>query len=199
MPYPNLSFMAKETREGYDGRIADSYLAQLYLRKHLNRIHKMFYHPSVDLRTGPDEKDFTDVSVVTAEVENMNWCAPSLKFAESDPPADNILAARLRAKYWGAQVITYRPFIKQILQFSHNVAHTPGADHGDQALHFSEFRERVTAPQIHPDAKVVTDINPKVIEYANLGIRALISSTQAFHGVDNQRLIITNVFGTAHA
>ena len=31
------------------------------------------------------------------------------------------------------------------------------------------------------------------------GVKALIESTRAFHGVEDKRFIITNVFGTAHA
>lgn len=38
-----------------------------------------------------------------------------------------------------------------------------------------------------------------VIDYALKGILALFKSTEAFHGLEDQRFIITNVFGTADA
>jgi hypothetical protein len=43
------------------------------------------------------------------------------------------------------------------------------------------------------------DIDPQVVELAKKGIKALIESTRAFHGLGDKRPIITNVFGTAHA
>ena len=45
---------------------------------------------------------------------------PLLLFQENDPPSGNILGARLRAKFFGAQVVLYRPFIKDILEENFN-------------------------------------------------------------------------------
>jgi hypothetical protein len=42
MPGPNL---AAASNDGFDPRIIESYGAQLYLRKHLNMLHNMFYKP----------------------------------------------------------------------------------------------------------------------------------------------------------
>jgi hypothetical protein len=39
---------------------------------------------------------------------NMSKVAPSMMWSETDPPAIDILDARLRAKYYGVEVITYR-------------------------------------------------------------------------------------------
>jgi hypothetical protein len=46
--------------------------------------------------------------------------APNLKWDEEELPATDILGARLRAKFYGAQVITYRKFLLSILQLSPN-------------------------------------------------------------------------------
>ncbi|KAG7424498.1 hypothetical protein Forpi1262_v014562 [Fusarium oxysporum f. sp. raphani] len=190
MPHPNMSLL-----EGFNQRILDSYPGQLYLRTHLNSIHRMFYAPEDPAKPGKDK--FRNVGVVSDAVSGMHWVAPSFAFREDDPPADDILAARLRAKYWGAQVITYRPFIRQILQFSHSIKNHVSSPNFPSIS--SEFRQDVTAPVIHPKARTHGDIDPKVVELAKKGIKALIESTRAFHGLGDKRPIITNVFGTAHA
>lgn len=41
--------------------------------------------------------------------------SPGLKWEDGAPPADNILEARLRAKMYGGQVITYRHFLRMVL------------------------------------------------------------------------------------
>ncbi|GKU11591.1 unnamed protein product, partial [Fusarium langsethiae] len=52
---------------------------------------------------------------------------------------------------------------------------------------------------MHPKARTHGDIDPIVVELAKKGIKALIESTRAFHGLGDKRPIITNIFGTAHA
>lgn len=112
----------------------------------------------------------------------MRFVPPEFKFDKNDPPATDILSALLRAKYWGALAITFRPFIKQI-------------------VHCSQQRTMLNSPAavIGPEATLANDIDPNIIEYARRGMHALIQSTQAFHGLGPRRFIITNVFGTAHA
>ncbi|KAH7187861.1 hypothetical protein BKA60DRAFT_665037 [Fusarium oxysporum] len=190
MPHPNMSLL-----EGFDQRILDSYPGQLYMRTHLNRIHRMFYAPEDPAK--PCKDKFRNVDLVSDAVSGMDWVAPSFAFREDDPPADDILAARLRAKYWGAQVITYRPFIRQILQFSDSLKNHASSPNFPSVS--SEFRQDITAPAIHPKARTHGDIDPQVVELAKKGITALIESTRAFHGLGDKRPIITNVFGTAHA
>ena len=43
MPTPN--YLAACENDGFDQRIIESYSAQLFLRKHLNQLHNMFYKP----------------------------------------------------------------------------------------------------------------------------------------------------------
>ena len=190
MPHPNMSLL-----RGFPQNVLDSYPGQLYLRTHLNSIHRMFYSPEDPTRGSRGEEKFQNVQLVVDSVSDMRWAAPSFAFKESDPPASDILAARLRAKYWGAQVITYRPFIRQLLQFSHNSKHplspNPPAT--------SEFRSDIDVPRIAPQAKSSSEIHTDIIAYAQKGIKALVESTRAFHGLGEDRPIITNVFGTAHA
>ncbi|KAG4427655.1 hypothetical protein IFR05_016861, partial [Cadophora sp. M221] len=132
--------------------IVQSYMGQLFLRKHLNQLHNMFYQPDV---------------------------------------ATNILEARLRAKYYGAEVITYRHFVLKLLGRS---------GLGDQVA--PAYLPKIEAPQVNSNVKKIEDINRKALQYAERGIRALIFSTRAFYGLGDpgkDRLIVTNVWGTAHA
>ncbi|GKU12317.1 unnamed protein product, partial [Fusarium langsethiae] len=165
--------------------IQDSYSGQLYLRPHLNSIHRMFYAPEDPAKPGKDK--FGNVGVVSDAVSGMHWVPASFAFREDDPPADDILAARLRAKYWGAQVIAYSPFIRQILQFSHSIKNHASSPNFPSIS--SEFRQDIT---MHPKARAHGDIDPQVVELAEKGIKALIESTRAFHGLGDKRPIITN-------
>ena len=50
MPTPN--YVAAISIDGFDRRIIESYSAQLFLRRHLNQLHNMFYKPeSMETRT----------------------------------------------------------------------------------------------------------------------------------------------------
>ncbi|TFB04271.1 hypothetical protein CCMA1212_003803 [Trichoderma ghanense] len=187
MPQPNMSLL-----EGFDQRVVDSYPAQLYLRTHLNSIHRMFYSP--DDPSKPEK--LKNVRLVADGVSTMRWVPASFRFNETDPPATDILSARLRAKYWGAQMITYRPFVRQILQWSFEVKRHPSSPHVPV---MSEYRDGIIAPYIRPDTKTSSQLDPGIIELARKGIVALIESTKSFHGLGEKRPIITNVFGTAHA
>ncbi|GKU15762.1 unnamed protein product, partial [Fusarium langsethiae] len=190
MPHSNMSLL-----EGFNHRILDSHPGQLYLRTHLNNIHRMFYAPEDPAKAVEDK--FRDVGVVSDAVWAMHWVAPSFAFREDDPPAGDIL------------VIAYRPFIRRILQFSHSIKNHASSPNFPSVS--SEFRQDVTTPAIHPKARTVGDIDPQVVELAKKGIKALIESTRAsaahnssstltraFHGLGDKRPIITNIFGTAN-
>lgn len=117
----------------------------------------------------------------------------SMEWEEDDPPATDILRARLRAKFYGARVITYRDFVLKILE--HSAASSKYR--GEQIS--NNFIRDVAVPRLNAGAQ---EIDPKIIAYAERGINALIKSTTAFHGLGNpahQRLRVTNIWGTAHA
>lgn len=160
MLYPNISML---NEGGVELRVCESYIGQLYLHKRL----KMF-----------DEGQSADGGPALKFRQDMvpeKWVGNQFKFCESDPPAADILSARLRAAYWHTQVAAFRPFIKQILQFSHGIEN-------------------------HLDVERAADIRPDLLEHAGMGINALIESTSVFQGLaKGERPIITNAFGTAHA
>lgn len=199
MPHPNVG---AAHADGFDKIVVESYTAQLCLRKHLNSLHSTFYKPDSGmwlpslfrkhLDVSNFELDLTPVSFflsIAASIANLEesidlW-APSMPWdTDRGEPATNILEARLRAKYYGAQVITYRHFILKILQGSASTRHPR-----------DDLSSQLPVPEIAADDSTVR-------EYASKGIRALIHSTRAFHNIGppwEKRLIVTNVWGTAHA
>lgn len=193
MPYPNLA-LAKT--HGFDGRVLSSYLAQLYLRKSLNSIHGMLYNPDKEVNlANPGGAPGGDVLEYIENSLDMRFVPQEFKFRPEDPPAKDILSARLRAKYWGAQVITYRHFVREILDF--NFKKNRSSEPRGPVL--GGFRSGINVPMISPNAKTMNDISLEFIECARKGVKALIESTRAFHGLEEKRFIVTNVFGTSHA
>lgn len=170
IPLPN-QYLA--SRYGFDARILSSFSAQAYLRKNLNKILEMLYHPSreevVQVAGLVNELDMVEYIEKALDISK---CIPQeFQFGLKDPPAGDILSARIRAQWWGAHVITSRSFIRHV-------------------LHLKEaFGPQATE----------SDIPPNIIRNAEKGVNALIQSIRAFHGLEPGRFVITNVFGTAHA
>lgn len=148
--------------------------------------------------------------------DHMNW-------SEDDPPSSDINVARLRAKYYGARYIIYRPLLHYALHALHpqidleesqKISQSPGhsGSKSEQASSFST--QTPQAPSMtrwssdtglsgeHNDdihRTVDWDGLPPSIQHAcQTCVNAAIRSTQAFHGIKG-RPIITGIFGTAHA
>jgi hypothetical protein len=152
---------------GFNPDVVHSYIAQLYLRKRMNEISGRLYNPKRVLRIN---EQLTETKMIESILNTAEIWGNKYHFKTDDPPAEDLLHARFRAKFWGANVITYRPYIENIMRQSHSGSRPEGSP-----------------------------IDPSMIEYAKRGINALINSTEAFHNVKDRRFVITNVFGTAHA
>lgn len=176
MPYP---FPDSTSPDGFKPYVLESYMAQLFLRNQLNDIHKNLY----DGRQDPNLINKSQIIIFTEALEKTLWVPSLFRFNDEDPPANEILAARLRAKYWGAQVIIHRFFIRRILDY--NFAQRMRAQNGANA-----------AQDGQPTESPLTTDN---IQLARRGVQALVESTRAFHGLPDKRIVVTNVFGTAHA
>ncbi|KAG4411130.1 hypothetical protein IFR04_015729 [Cadophora malorum] len=194
MPHPNF----KTEEDGKDNDIVHSYIGQLFLRKHLNQLHNMFYRPDgAPFNSANKTKEHhptIDASVVNLHaIFNLMSTKMGWNPAEGEP-ANEILRARLRAKFYGAEVITYRHFILKVLE------RDSAGDAGGQIA--PEYLPKFEAPVIRKNVQRIEDLDPKVLHYIECGIKALIFSTKAFHGLGDpgkDRLIVTNVWGTAHA
>ncbi|KAI0838785.1 hypothetical protein F5Y06DRAFT_287090 [Hypoxylon sp. FL0890] len=186
MPYPNSEYAVNH---GFSEHVITGYIAQLYLRKQLNQVHTLLYDSDKQNKNKNGiSLDDPAIEEGIKRIEEMlrnskhRWVPSSYQWHEKDPPANDILGARLRAKYWGSQVILYRPFLRAILEReSWLYPNQAGSPHNQ-------------------NEDIPPNMDPRILNYATLAINALIESTRAFHGIpSNQRIIITNVFGTAHA
>lgn len=192
MPYPNID---PKMTEGYSEAVTSSYLAQLHLRKYLNRIHEQLYDP--DPRNAMSGKTVEERmrEIQLGLTSNKSWVPPLFKFSESDPPATDILSARLRAKYWGSQVIIYRPFLRVTLNEVNQ-----GPDEIPLLRNDLLPREQWHQYDFEPEDMAALGVDPRAMKYSRLAIFALRQSTKAFHGMNpNERIIVTNHFTTAHA
>jgi len=91
----------------------------------------------------------------------------------------NLLAERVRAKYYGGIVIIYRPFLRMVLN-----KHA-GIDTGKRAEPHDQSFSNV--------------VPPLVMQYAERCVEALVQSTRVFHQVQRRALILSNPWGTAYA
>lgn len=187
IPYPNLTSQANT---GYPDTVLSSYQAQLWVRRQLNKVHQQLYSLETPTAAETMEAKMRDLQ---AMLDKSMWVPPDYRFNDYDPPAKDILTARLRAKYWGSQVILYRKFIDMIIHDHRLPEHTfkgPPPHRSDWAAH------KIELAHIH----IPVGMDPRVLNFARLGISALIESTRAFHGlVKGHRILVTNVFTTAHA
>jgi len=101
--------------EGIEPRVAESYIAHLHLRQHINEIQSLISAPTQQNEQSDGER-LREAKLVIDGARSMVLAPSSFAFQESDPPATDILAARLRALYWGAQVIMYQPFLQKMLE-----------------------------------------------------------------------------------
>jgi hypothetical protein len=131
------------------------------------------------------------VQACEQSLSQIDIIAPNLKWDENGENATEILGARLRAKFYGARVITYRDFVLKILQRPTEGPKARGQQITNEFMNFDLTGSSIDA-----------EIDPIIIQYAEQCIKALIKSTQAFHGLGDpgsKRLIVTNIWGTAHA
>lgn len=106
---------------------------------------------------------------------------PAIQWHDTDEPASNINAARLRAKYYGACYIIHRPFLRY-------------------AMENDIFSDTSSPGSMGPPHTVTHFEREQVLKSCKICITAAVQSTVAFDRVmDKERLIVTNIFGTAHA
>lgn len=193
----------------HDQREADSYnsvlmfyTAQLFLRMQLNRVHREMYGPECL------DKSLTEVQNMLEGHEAIlsGWrqlLPPGLKWDDSEKEPKDILSARLRAKYWGARYVINRPFLDYAL---HIMKHVPtGARQSDSG---ENATVETVAVDVNNNLRDKADIHLfKAIQGLDKGviweacrrcIEAAMRSTVAFDEVPD-RLVVTNIHGTAHA
>ncbi|KAK4556162.1 hypothetical protein LTR86_006859 [Recurvomyces mirabilis] len=176
----------------YDGIII-FYTAQMYLRRKLNEVHRQIY--------GSDCLDKSGAQVCDTLRGHDSllglWrgsLPPALRWNDEDKPAENILAARLRAKYWGALYVVNRPFLDYALHIMPYVkdgmeVRKIAKDVNNNPRHLAE---------IHLFEAIASMPDEEIWQACKRCIDAAMQSTVALDKVPN-RLVVTNIHGTAHA
>ena len=122
---------------------------------------------------------------------------PPLQWCEDDPPALDINAARLRAKFYGAVYIIHRPFLRLILD---NETRDREARSSPPNPSFTPLNDRLTEPMPPPPPHLAREVPADHLRSAQICVKAAMQSTTAFDNIINhRRLVVTNIFGTAHA
>jgi hypothetical protein len=185
------------------------YSAQIHLRVLLNNAHNTLYSKKLDT------KDLGRLNAVALLLnENLkcwrNTLPPQLQWADKDPPATDINAARLRAKYYGGQYMILRPFLYLAV---HEVELPPGApvsgvssQHSSPAAFVDREPRPVSLVNLDTDQQQVLKIVETCVESAinstiafdRVGARPD-STYRWYEDIAPQRLIVTNIFGTLHA
>lgn len=131
-----------------------------------------------------------------------------LQWSDDDPPSSDINTARLRAKYYGALNIIHRPFLRHALDHNMDFQDSPPAQvhaaisyQAGSASYSPQSMERKNSSMGPPGSTQKEKIHQaEILHSAKTCVAAAIQSTEAFDNIINrQRLIVTNIFGTAHA
>ena len=169
------------------------YTAQMFMRKRLNQVHQEMYGDESLHQT------LNQVREMLNGHENIlgYWrqgLPPKLKWNDSDPPASDILNARLRAKYWGARYIINRPFLDYALHIMPHIQDGRNVEEVAKDVHGN----RRDKAEIHLFKAIQLMTEEEIWEAVKRCIDAAMQSTVSFDGVPD-RLIVTNIHGTAHA
>jgi hypothetical protein len=197
------------------------YLAQISMRRLLNRIHGNIYGEKHNGKVAQKGYSNNLGEELESQLDSWRSALPDpLRWNDHDPPPDDINHARLRAKYWGCRYIIYRPFVHHALHpdgvntsFSvpnespsmpnRNISShgTPRQEHSSpQHYEYTRRYSMNSEPSMPPPvlSSALPHMDAKLEELCRRCIEAAIRSTEAFKNVIG-RPIVTNIFGTAHA
>ncbi|MCJ1383288.1 hypothetical protein MMC17_006401 [Xylographa soralifera] len=186
-----------------EGMVLAYYSFQITLRTTLNKIQMLLYPP------GENTGQISLLARDQCEQMLQAWrrlLPQQLRWNDDDPPNANINVARLRAKYYGARYIIHRPFLEFAL---HSKSLRDSVDRHIGSLP----HHHITSPSI-PKGTMPPPIREQyrerggredqvkeILRSAEHCIEAAFYSTESFDVVRQVagRLIVTNIFGTAHA
>lgn len=151
-----------------------------------------------------------------------------MKWKDSDPSASELNSARMRAKYYGARYIIHRPLLFHGLHHpdqykDYNKIPLDGAPGSASASRAQQMSPSMTSGSVRATsmARMKSDLGTtsqslsldefakweveekkkkwrKLCRFCKVCVESAILSTEASDGMEN-RLVVTNIFGTAHA
>ncbi|KAK1470178.1 hypothetical protein CCUS01_06563 [Colletotrichum cuscutae] len=115
MPWPNVALLA----EHFPPSVAHHFLGHLHLQKRLSDVYSGTTLSPVDFRC----------RMFWEEDENRKILLDTnLKFEVEDPPPNDLMEARLRAKFLSVQAAMFRPLIKTVLSDKTQLDQAAGAE-----------------------------------------------------------------------
>ncbi len=180
-----------------DDDILRYYSYQIQLRTTMNSVHATLYRESKNADARPS---VNMTGALSDNLENWRKMLNDWDWDDNDHLTPNINIARMRGKYYGAKYIIFRPTLRYALLQAMNGPRTKRPSESPAGHQGSEE----TSPAIsnlnitHPQGKEIAFIKPEQLEGSRKCIEAAIRSTTSFDNVP-RRLIVTNIFGTAHA
>ena len=186
------------------------YSHQLFLRKVLNEWQKVLYpsesSDSADENLQLRDPDYslanrTECESTLMEFRDKIVHFPELHWNDTDAPAADINAARLRGKFYGARYIVHRPWLYHALH-SYDQSHlTDNVMKGFRAYEQDPSLSKLNGPP--PNATLQEREDWKVLQVlisCRMCVEAAKCSTLAFDGIiSKRRLVVTSIFTTAHA
>ena len=124
-----------------------------------------------------------------------------IQWDDTDEPATDINAARLRGKYYGAKYIIHRPFLFYAMQYipPERITSEVREIYDRWERNPLEVGLKPAPPSANAEDKTAWE-TAQILISCRLCVDAAKSSTLTFDGVRKvSRLIVTNIFGTAHA
>ncbi|KAK5153445.1 hypothetical protein LTS14_007615 [Recurvomyces mirabilis] len=194
-------FPHHEKRDDYDN-ILIYYTAQLFLRRKLNQIHREMY--GSDCLSQPLEQVRGTLGGYELLLHSWRESLPDgYKWDDKEKPVESILAARLRAKYYGmshfrascARYLVNRPFLDYALHIMPAIKDGRSVREAARDVHGEPRHEA----DIHIFEAIQGMPESEIWRACRRCIEAAIQSTIAFDGVPEHDLIVTNIHGTAHA
>ena len=157
----------------------------------MNSIHAMLYRETKNLETGPSPGL---ISALDKNLEAWRRTLGDFGWDDRDHEHSNINVARMRGKYYGAKYIIWRPILRY--ELTQALENTTRKHLSDSPVGPDQGSE-VTSPST-PGLRDASHIRPDLLHGASKCIEAAIRSTTSFDKVP-RRLVVTNIFGTAHA
>lgn len=159
-----------------------------------------------------DEAKFNWSRTDAANYVIENWRAQlpySLRWDDQEPPPADINAARLRAKFYGAKYIAHRPPLWYALhhvpreQVTKQMRREVLAEKWRQEFQVERNSSGPSSEDMPPPSSIAGDTSyentVRILRSCRMCVEAAKRSTIAFDAVGGKRLVVTNIFGTAHA
>ena len=184
------------------------YYYQIQLRRTMNEVHSALYEKSKQ-SPKPAKPAMRMIGILDTNIDAWRKMLNDWDWDDDEHQSENINVARMRAKYYGAKYIIHRPVLYHALQHACPTPPTPNSKYSDSP----EAREHFASPvphahppstqsrrrsEIGPPGSSPVKVDSKIIAASKLCVEAAIRSTTVFDKVP-KRLIVTNIFGTAHA